>query len=263
VRLNAGADYLIRIAGWADRFADFTLSISQGASISNETCQSAQYIPPGRFIGTADTTWAALEPGTPPGACNNAVLQGLSHSVWYKFVPGAGGPLSGTVDSTSYDQLVVVLAGACGSFVELACIDAQPANIANIPVIAGQTYYLGIGSFDQEPGGVSAIDITIPSDSSSVGACCRGAACTVATAGSCTGIFNRFAGVGTACNLRPDNIGVCCRADFNHLSGISVQDIFDFLNAYFGGNGMADINGAGLSVQDIFDYLGAYFAGCH
>jgi hypothetical protein len=54
-----------------------------------------------------------------------------------------------------------------------------------------------------------------------------------------------------------------CRADFNHTGALTVQDIFDFLAAYFAGTTTADINNAnGLSVQDIFDFLAMYFAGC-
>lgn len=54
-----------------------------------------------------------------------------------------------------------------------------------------------------------------------------------------------------------------CPADFNCSGGVSVQDIFDFLAAYFAGQPSADFNGSGtISVQDIFDFLGAYFAGC-
>jgi hypothetical protein len=41
-----------------------------------------------------------------------------------------------------------------------------------------------------------------------------------------------------------------------------VQDIFDFLNAWFAGSVAADFNGGGLAVQDIFDFLSAWFAGC-
>jgi hypothetical protein len=44
---------------------------------------------------------------------------------------------------------------------------------------------------------------------------------------------------------------------------VTVQDIFDFLAAYFAGDTRADFNGAGgITVQDIFDFLAAYFAGC-
>jgi hypothetical protein len=58
--------------------------------------------------------------------------------------------------------------------------------------------------------------------------------------------------------------GTChvCVADFNQSGGLEVQDIFDFLNAWFAANPRADFNGGGLSVQDIFDYLNAWFAGC-
>lgn len=60
-----------------------------------------------------------------------------------------------------------------------------------------------------------------------------------------------------------------CIADFNGDSAVSVQDIFDFLTAYFeqsgqtGANLSADIDLSGdVGVQDIFDFLTGYFAGC-
>jgi hypothetical protein len=51
-------------------------------------------------------------------------------------------------------------------------------------------------------------------------------------------------------------------ADFNGDGAVSVQDIFDYLAAYFAGaGGGGDWNGDGVvSVQDIFDYLADYFA---
>ena len=64
-----------------------------------------------------------------------------------------------------------------------------------------------------------------------------------------------------------------CRADFNGVGGVTVQDIFDFLSAWFLGcsgqagapcNGRnANFNGVGgVTAQDIFDFLSAWFAGC-
>ena len=51
-----------------------------------------------------------------------------------------------------------------------------------------------------------------------------------------------------------------CRADFNLNGQVGVQDIFDFLTAWFQGDPRADINSTGLlSVQSIFDFL---FQGC-
>ncbi len=96
------------------------------------------------------------------------------------------------------------------------------------------------------------------------GACCRGATCVVTEAAGCTGFASAFAGSGTACNVfGANNLTPCCLADYNHASGITVQDIFDFLAGYFPGDAKADINGGGVTVQDIFDFLAAYFAsGC-
>lgn len=54
-----------------------------------------------------------------------------------------------------------------------------------------------------------------------------------------------------------------CPADFNASGTVTVQDIFDFLNAYFASSSEADMNGSGtVTVQDIFDFLNHYFAGC-
>jgi hypothetical protein len=58
-------------------------------------------------------------------------------------------------------------------------------------------------------------------------------------------------------------VGPPCDADFNGSGAVTVQDIFDFLGAYFTNNPAADINHSGsVTVQDIFDFLGTYFAGC-
>jgi len=58
-------------------------------------------------------------------------------------------------------------------------------------------------------------------------------------------------------------VGTPCRADFNNSGTVTVQDIFDFLAAYFAGSPAADFNSSGtVTVQDIFDFLAAYFAGC-
>ncbi len=54
-----------------------------------------------------------------------------------------------------------------------------------------------------------------------------------------------------------------CRGDFNGSGAVTVQDLFDFLAAYFASSPTADINGAsGVTVQDIFDFLALWFQGC-
>lgn len=98
--------------------------------------------------------------------------------------------------------------------------------------------------------------------SSSNGACCAGATCSATPESACTGPNQRFVGGGTTCNAPGNFITPCCTADFNQVGGITVQDIFDFLGAYFTNGAAADINGGGVGVQDIFDYLTVYFRGC-
>jgi subtilisin-like proprotein convertase family protein len=54
-----------------------------------------------------------------------------------------------------------------------------------------------------------------------------------------------------------------CKADFDGSGVITVQDIFDFLNAWFAGDPRTDVDGVpGISVQDIFTFLNIWFAGC-
>lgn len=63
----------------------------------------------------------------------------------------------------------------------------------------------------------------------------------------------------------PPPFGPCpfCPADMNGDGLATVQDIFDFLDAWFARDLRADINHVGgVTVQDIFDFLTAYFVGC-
>jgi hypothetical protein len=95
------------------------------------------------------------------------------------------------------------------------------------------------------------------------GACCRGSICTLAPAQDCSGPGNSFGGSGTVCNIPGNSTTPCCLADFNHDGSVAVQDIFDFLAAYFMNDPWADQNASGVvGVQDIFDFITAYFAGC-
>jgi hypothetical protein len=107
------------------------------------------------------------------------------------------------------------------------------------------------------------------------GVCCRGATCTTSlvgasacsgslAAGSAAGAF--FATSGATCNASGTTSIPCCYADYNKVGGVSVQDIFDFLNDWFAGRPYANVGSSGgsgvLSVQNIFDFLGAWFSGC-
>jgi len=54
-----------------------------------------------------------------------------------------------------------------------------------------------------------------------------------------------------------------CPGDFNQNGATTVQDIFDFLAAFFASEPSADLNEVGgVSIQDLFDFLAGYFGGC-
>lgn len=56
---------------------------------------------------------------------------------------------------------------------------------------------------------------------------------------------------------------IVCRADFNGDGAVTLQDLFDFLAAYFAGDPSADVNNQdGVTVQDLFEFLASYFIGC-
>lgn len=105
------------------------------------------------------------------------------------------------------------------------------------------------------------------------GVCCRGATCSTAITSSaaCTGslIGGQTAGAsfptGAACNSGGSTTTPCCYANYNKVGGITVNDIFDFLNDWFAGSPYANTGGNGaagpLAVQNIFDFLNAWFAG--
>jgi hypothetical protein len=57
--------------------------------------------------------------------------------------------------------------------------------------------------------------------------------------------------------------GPGCPGDFNNSGMATVEDIFNFLGAWFAGSIAADFNQTdGVTVQDVFDFLGSWFAGC-
>ena len=98
------------------------------------------------------------------------------------------------------------------------------------------------------------------------GTCCRGSTCVTGVAASaCTGSDTLYISGGATCNATGNHKTPCCEADFNHVGGVTVQDIFDFLSAWFAKNPIANItsNGSGApTVQSIFDFLSAWFSKC-
>ncbi len=275
--LQAGTAYKIRVSGFDNSTGAFVLNVSAPnptplPAVPN-SCETAQSVA-GTFTQTYYTGGA--RPGGPAGSCNAAdpIAEGVNDNALYlTFTPGAPGTLSGTISAESgivrSDSLLVMFSGSCGSLTELACLDDTPDGAATYdlsalpPVTPGTTYYLLLGDYGTYDSGADvSVNITVPSAAAN-GACCRGSTCDVAAPGDCTGANTAYSGDGTVCNAPGNSTSPCCKADYNHVGGVTVQDIFDFLAGYFTASPEADVNAAGgVTVQDIFDFLSAYFTGC-
>ena len=85
----------------------------------------------------------------------------------------------------------------------------------------------------------------------------------VRIANTCNTILSNSSLVFITGHNNPPARTVLCPGDFNGLGGVTVQDIFDYLNAWFNGFPSADFNHVGgITVQDIFDFLSAWFGAC-
>jgi hypothetical protein len=190
--------------------------------------------------------------------------QADSYDVWYAFTATAAGDYSIDTLYSALDTTLVVY-GSCGG-AELACNDDvdpgfDTTSLIVITLNAGQSIRIRVAGYAFDRGSFELF-ITPPSVQPATGACCQGATCTVLAQTDCAAAGTSFVGADTACNALGNNSTPCCKADYNHIGGISVQDIFDFLNDWLAGNPRADINGGGLAVQDIFDFINAWLAGC-
>jgi hypothetical protein len=275
--LQAGTAYKIRVSGFNNSTGGFVLNVSAPnptlLPAAPNTCATAQNV-----VGTFTQTYytGGNRPGGPAGTCNAADPIGLNvndNALYLTFIPGANGNLSGTISGESgtiqSDSVLVMFSGACGALTELVCLDdtangTATYDLSTLPAVTAGTSYVLLfadyGTFDS--GSDVSVNITVPGAAGN-GACCAGSSCSVSSQAACVGTNTAYAGNGTACNAPGNATTPCCKADFNHAGGTTVQDIFDFLAAYFSGSPLADINGGGgVTVQDIFDFLAAYFAGC-
>jgi hypothetical protein len=270
----------------------------------NDTCATAFTITSPTYVNNEGTESASNE-GLPAGSCNSAAAQtiGANNSIWYKFTAPSNGVLNIQVnDWTGYDMIMAVYTGTCGGLTEIGCFDEpEPFNV-NATLTNGTTIFIMIAQYDVTAvGGWTSINTTF----SASGTCCVGTTCTSAvTQANCTGTWTATNGTcaantcaatgiccrGSTCNTTttqanctttgflagatfptgPTCVGSsnthCCYADYNKQGGITVGDIFDFLNDWFASSPFANTGGTGaaaqLAVQNIFDFLNAWFAGC-
>ncbi len=240
---------------------------------ANDYCFQALWIADGVPV-TSTNANANTDGSTPP--CAN----GGARDVWYKYRPAVSGDVRITTDnsvpvggspggSTDFDTALGVFSACGGQLLDCdddAGVSPEPSSdIQAVALDAGHTYLIRVAGYPYSDitrqtgvftlkviGGGGVVPVS--------GACCVPDGCFVAEEPDC--VNGSFAGADTACG-DIDNPIACCPANFNRADGVSVQDIFDFLSAYFSGDSAADFNrDHTVSVQDIFDFLIAYFRAC-
>lgn len=293
--LAAGAPVVIRVAGDGGSSGVLRFGVDGGEPYYpppiNDTCAGATEAGLGFTLGT--TLGSAIS-GSGPCGFNDVA------DAWFRFVaPEQGRYRFDTLGSIGLPDTTIAVYSACGG-APLTCNDNTGADVttsrtdllmqpgaAALVRIAGNnftagSFVVGISRLIPATGACCEGGVCTTSDADlcvngvftagqtcaavpcnpigqAPGACCTGAACTITDAGACAGSFQ---GTGATCGTAGNPIA-CCPANFNRVGGVGVQDVFDFLAAYFQGLPAADINRDGVvGVQDIFDFVSAYFTPC-
>ncbi len=197
----------------------------------------------------------------------DALLAAQSVSLW-RPVTGAGHGVLGTItDTAAADWMAGILNGT------LLCpaITQQPTSTsgsgAKFAVSATGTAPLTY-RWQRETTPGTGVFANIADGASGNGATLSGTT-TVSLSINNAGALDRAAYrcmITNACgNLASASAALTtsCPGNFNGTGDANVQDIFDFLAAWFVADPRADFNSTGaINVQDIFDFLASWFAGC-
>jgi hypothetical protein len=236
LQLSAGLHYYIKVSAYGVNNAGGQLDFNflyDTLTLNNDQCAGAFDIPFNHLVLNQCTASATTVPceGNEPCEAGNI---GTSHSVWYEFTTPTIGRFDLTTAGSGYDTVLSVWRGGCGTFVDL---NGQ-ILCTTIPTYVACNDDAGIS--------VTSAIHNLAADA---------------------GITYRFKAAAYGLNadggdLTFDFTFTPCPADFNLSGSVSVQDIFDFLAAYFANDPRANFNHfGGISVQDIFDFLAAYFSG--
>lgn len=207
---------------------------------TNDLCQFATPITLG---ATPFNNSTATTDGLPhPAACTFFTNPGIDRDLWYTFTPAQSGLLTVSTCGSTFDTEVNVYSGTACPATDaalLACNDDSAACGSGtfqsqlvITANAGQTYLIRVGSYDGTADLFGAGTLTL--SQITTGACCNRwtGHCTVRAPLDCTSQGLRFDGFGLTCS--PATC-IACPADFNGLDGRTLQDLFDYLNAWFAG----------------------------
>ncbi|MGY8757596.1 MAG: hypothetical protein ACKVLC_09520, partial [Phycisphaerales bacterium] len=138
--------------------------------------------------------------------CTGTFLEwGASNDGWFMYVASGGLTTFDTCDAASYDTSLVLYEGSCDN--QVACngdaadttgCQGYSSDISNYACVAGETYYIRIGSWQGAEQGAGTLNITPPS--TGFGACCfADETCIDVLAADCDAFGGFFQGDATEC----------------------------------------------------------------
>lgn len=117
----------------------------------NDACAGARTVSANSFAETFSNGGYTLEAGE-PSPCGS-----IGATAWYKFTPSQSGSADISLCGSSFDTVLAVYSGSCGSLINIACNDdscSQQSSLSGIGMNAGTTYYIQIGGYTGATGTV-------------------------------------------------------------------------------------------------------------
>lgn len=242
-------------------------SVSQGINTTcvptnpcfvNDECSGAITLTVGTLVNgtTVDAT------GALPASCSIGEFD-----VWYTFTAPSDNTYTFQAIQQSASSSVVSLFTDCTQATELACVSGgttvSPTAVdVVLAMTAGQAVKVRVSSYADIEGPFTLV-VTAPTPVNEF--CCRGTTCAEVAAGSCTGMVSGSNATTVPSCGAGNSSATCCFADFNHVGGVTIDDLFLYLNAYFTGSPWANYGGDGVAtpvIDDLFLFLNSYFTGC-
>jgi len=156
--VTGGQTYYLQIGTFFDRTGTLQLDIAfpppPPASDDFADATSVTGVP---YSDTVEVTGSTLETGEPVSACADAVAP--TGTVWYAFTPAETSTAKIAVTGAHY-VLAVYTGISLTTLTEVTCQQSELRPLS-LPVTAGQTYYLQIGTFHHQTGTLQ-LDIMPP-----------------------------------------------------------------------------------------------------
>lgn len=151
--LTIGTSYTVSIASNCST-ASFSASESLAFNTQpiNDECANAVALTPGTTCNGISGSVLAATQSLPASNCSGATSSS-ANDVWYSFV--ATGDVYSLTASSSFDAVLEVFSGACGSLSSVTCADEAGAGDENLiltNLVAGQTYYVRVYPYNGQAG---------------------------------------------------------------------------------------------------------------